>query len=406
MDRRGFVAASGASALAALVPAPVVAGNLRQPTGYLRTNWSHDPFSYGSYSFVAKGSRQRDRRRLEAPIDDRVYFAGEAVYPWYNSTVHSAHESGVRTAGFVAEAGHGSVAVIGAGMSGLSAAHAMTKAGADVTVFEGRDRLGGRIWTSERLGVALDLGASWIHGATNNPVNALAESAGQARVETDGSHVSRGTGGRAIPDHDLPDWLQEVAEVQHTAGAGSDEINVSAYLLQDDYDGPELVFPGGYAGVFDALAGDYAVRLGQSVRQVRWDDGGAWLALQTGGELRFDAIVVTVPLGVLKRGDIAFVPGLPDSKQSAIGRLGMGTLDKVYLQFEAPFWDTDVTWITTPENGLAPGYFNQWLNMYRFTGAPIILAFNGGPPALELAQRSDADLVQMASETLTKAYPF
>jgi len=32
----------------------------------------------------------------------------------------------------------------------------------------------------------------------------------------------------------------------------------------------------------------------------------------------FDAVVVTVPLGVLKAGDIAFDPALPNDKQNAI----------------------------------------------------------------------------------------
>jgi hypothetical protein len=39
--------------------------------------------------------------------------------------------------------------------------------------------------------------------------------------------------------------------------------------------------------------------------------------------------IITVPLGVLQKGSIAFTPALPASKQTAINRLGMGLLDKV-----------------------------------------------------------------------------
>ena len=56
-----------------------------------------------------------------------------------------------------------------------------------------------------------------------------------------------------------------------------------------------------------------------------------------------DRVIVTVPLGVLKAGTIAFDPPLPEEKQQAIERLGFGLLDKVVLKFDQPFWpDNDV----------------------------------------------------------------
>ena len=38
---------------------------------------------------------------------------------------------------------------------------------------------------------------------------------------------------------------------------------------------------------------------------------------------------MTVPVGVLKRGTIAFDPPLPPDKQDAISRMGFGLLNKV-----------------------------------------------------------------------------
>lgn len=43
-----------------------------------------------------------------------------------------------------------------------------------------------------------------------------------------------------------------------------------------------------------------------------------------------DAVIVTVPLGVLKAGAIRFVPELPAWKQEAVKKLGFGDLNKVY----------------------------------------------------------------------------
>ncbi|OHU26765.1 amine oxidase [Mycobacteroides franklinii] len=57
-----------------------------------------------------------------------------------------------------------SVIVVGAGFAGLVAARELEAAGFDVTIFEARDRIGGRAWTDERLGgLALEMGATWVH---------------------------------------------------------------------------------------------------------------------------------------------------------------------------------------------------------------------------------------------------
>ncbi len=56
-----------------------------------------------------------------------------------------------------------SVAVIGGGIAGLVAARELEGAGARVTVLEARDRVGGRAWTEDRLGHALEIGATWVH---------------------------------------------------------------------------------------------------------------------------------------------------------------------------------------------------------------------------------------------------
>ena len=54
------------------------------------------------------------------------------------------------------------VVVIGAGATGLSAAHALQRAGRSVVVLEARDRVGGRLWTDEIDGVDLELGGQWV----------------------------------------------------------------------------------------------------------------------------------------------------------------------------------------------------------------------------------------------------
>jgi monoamine oxidase len=61
------------------------------------SNWTSDEYSRGSYSFALPG-RACDRAVLAAPVDDRLFFAGEATSPHFFSTMHGAYETGLRAA--------------------------------------------------------------------------------------------------------------------------------------------------------------------------------------------------------------------------------------------------------------------------------------------------------------------
>jgi monoamine oxidase len=64
------------------------------------SRWSHDPFARGSYSHALPG-HAGDRAVLAAPVDGRLFFAGEATSPGFFSTAHGARDSGERAAGEV-----------------------------------------------------------------------------------------------------------------------------------------------------------------------------------------------------------------------------------------------------------------------------------------------------------------
>ena len=69
-----------------------------EPVDCQITRWATDPFSLGSYSYNPLGTQPDTRKLLAAPLERRVFFAGEAAELDYFGTAHGAYLSGLRAA--------------------------------------------------------------------------------------------------------------------------------------------------------------------------------------------------------------------------------------------------------------------------------------------------------------------
>jgi monoamine oxidase len=87
-----------------------------------------------------------------------------------------------------------------------------------------------------------------------------------------------------------------------------------------------------------------------------------------------DHLIVTLPLGVLKSGDVKFEPPLPKSKQAAIDRLGVSYLEKLFLEFEEVFWDPQVDLFNIIQDD-----WTLIVNVFKLhTRKPVLQLFNYG----------------------------
>ncbi len=282
------------------------------------------------------------------------------------------------------------VVIIGAGIAGLTVANALRQAEVDCVVLEARDRIGGRLHTVDLGGWPVDLGGSWIHMPTGNPLRRLADQAGipcrpadplLEAVAYDCGEGRRLTAGELTACLDLQFEAFQAAQEALIGELGSEASMGEAIdsfvtalglppsvdrrarqALQTDIEGEsacraedqalrwmwhELEYDGGFFGdmpaggyttLIGAIADNADIRLEAAITEVLYSAGGVAVRDTTGRTEEGTHAVVTVPLGVLKKGSPAFSPSLPADRAAAIERLGFGHLEKVALLFDRPFW--------------------------------------------------------------------
>lgn len=326
-----------------------------------------------------------------------------------------------------------SVLVIGAGMAGLAAARSLSDAGWPVRLIEARDRIGGRVNTNRDWGVPLEIGASWIHGTTNNPLVDLAQQVHADLVPTDYYHpaklaidprlqsvdyqaktwrtlvadareeVDGGSLGAAITAQSGREELSAAerdalayyvtTEIEDEYAADADQLSATTYDLGKYTDGPQSVITSGYDALPKLLAVGLQIVLNATVSSVAQRDNS--VTVQAGDQaFEGPAAIVTVPLGVLKSGSITFDPPLPERHAHAVSALGFGVLSKSYFRFDKRTWDRENAFYQYL--GSDKGMWAQWFTLPAAAG-PIVLAFNPGTRGRYVESTAPSDL--MASAT-------
>lgn len=287
------------------------------------------------------------------------------------------------------------VIVVGAGIAGLAAARELVDAGKRVVVVEASSNVGGRLRTNRDLGVAFDLGASWIHGTQGNPVTQLAKAAHAPTIELDFEDTAAyDVGGRrwstqafAAEQATFERLLERVAERGERTTSFDTTLTeidptwatnrlrsffMSNYLTFDtgdldrlsstlqqegeEFAGPEVVMSDGYDRIASHLARGLDIVVNAPVRSIRSTGGG--VQVQAGETaLHATRVIVAVPLGVLKTGSMSFEPALPASKLTAIASVGFNCVDKFLFAWDATFWDDADFLAYTPTHRDLFGYF-------------------------------------------------
>ena len=203
-----------------------------------------------------------------------------------------------------------------------------------------------------------------------------------------------------------------LANLEFACAADLNSVSAEHWDQDDvnEYDGDHVVLPEGYGALLERMAAGLAIEYDTVVTSVEARPGGGMRAVTRGGTVHHaNALVMTVPLGVLKRperdGGIRFTPPLPAPKLAALERLGFGVLNKVALFFDEAFWPHTTDFFgRTAANKSERGSFFLFFNVHACTGRPVILALMAGSAAKTLETLDDDEITEQSLAALRQMF--
>ena len=308
-----------------------------------------------------------------------------------------------------------------------------------------------------------DLGANWVHNydATKNPIINLATSFGLHLTKFDwtnnpsfdekGNPVSASimtTGDAKInklkkdaatyaeakdTDISLDAALKAVIQKQSLTFNSYEKAMLYASLLDEyatepsnlsawwyDATGPwddsDGVILEGFGAFADQLAKGLPISLNQKVVKVDYSfPSSSRVTVTTAAGFSYSAaqVLVTVPLGVLKKGIITFNPPLPTSMTNAINLLGVGVLNHVFLHFPRgtlkalqPSLSAVDSFSKLPSDSTLNGRgYVEVVSMYRLRQQDILFAEASGSFAVAMEAKNDSRIVAEVMKELRLVYP-
>lgn len=319
------------------------------------------------------------------------------------------------------------VVIIGAGACGLMAAHILAERGHKVQVLEARDRTGGRIHTM-RSGFSLpvEFGAEFVHGEQPLTNSLLKESASEKKL-LDGKRYQLWDGSLDKGDFFGGDWTKVTRKLKHLEKDtdmqsfldtyfpdekyeglrkkvkgfvegydAADMERVSALALREEWSGSDddhqYHVSGGYSVIIDFLEKRFReaggkILLSSPVVEIHWGGGKIALVTARGEEHNAEKVIVTIPLGVLRKGGVKFFPSIP-RQEAAFRSMGFGGVAKFFFEFKSAFWEDRGRTLKKMAFVFSDAEIPTWWTQ-RPDNTPLITGWLGGPPTWTLPNSKD-----------------
>ncbi|MDX1960722.1 MAG: NAD(P)/FAD-dependent oxidoreductase [Leptospiraceae bacterium] len=286
------------------------------------------------------------------------------------------------------------VIIIGAGASGLYAAKLLADKGIPFLILEANSRIGGRILSLNGISdFPIELGAEEIHGE-NSLYYKLAKKMRASVFHNDGEvllfHknklIEESDAEEIVGYNKMSSMIQNLSsydEEEKTAleyfqkeqnqflyiaealvgnehGTNLSRIGMKALskynLNWESGEKNYLLKSRSHLSLIEEICRSVSTRiqLNSKVVEINLDSNSVLVKTESGKEITGTAVILTIPISILKRNKIKFNPSMPNNYRDAIAKIGMGSGMKIILKFENRFWDKDTTSIITP--GIIPEF--------------------------------------------------
>ncbi len=346
----------------------------------------------------------------------------------------------------------GNVIVIGAGAAGLYAADILRVKGIKVTILEASSQPGGRIRSlrnqtdvqyqsfnnASQADFPIELGGEVVYGSNSSwgkiisdlslptvevdptaPVYILdnqAKNGTDWNSDTDWNAVQNFVNG--LPNFTGGDTVQAAAAVSARAqallnsqignyyGTNSDRIGASGLaesLKLSKRDARQLMTRANpWQDIIISRFSEMipGIVLNTVVKKIDWGSTLITITDTNGKEYTATKVIVTVPLSILKNGEITFTPGLDATKTSALGKFKMDAAMRILLDFKSNFWGLDSSYVWG--GSMVPQYFNSGVGRSRFFRSIALTIY--GQKAEQLSALSDYDKVLAILAELDAVY--
>lgn len=252
----------------------------------------------------------------------------------------------------------GKVVIIGAGAGGLSTGYFLNQQGIEFEILEASATYGGRMRiNSDFADFPIPLGAEWLETNTNIFQEIVNDSSVQINIQTIADN----------PDRKF--------------------INYSWFNFYQDYIVPSITNRIAYSTVVHSI--DYS--------------GNQVIISTNKMQITADKVVLSIPLQILKDGDIEFIPDLPAAKLNAITDSVVWSGFKAFFEFKFNFYgDREYEFEITPSSDGQKLYYNASLG--QNTSKNILGLFAVGAPAEELTSLEGENLKNFILEELDGIY--
>ena len=266
----------------------------------------------------------------------------------------------------------GKVIIIGAGAAGLYAAYMLKSKGIDFQLLEASSTYGGRL--GKLTGFAnfpIDTGAQWLHGENSVLGDLIKKS--KTKITLDDSETNFWFNNQlidALPQNtnifegeELPDISYEAYALQNGLGSeykyiieniagdqGAAASRLSVYGNNKDEENwasgdDDFKFEETYFDLIDKQIASQVkdqILVNTIITKIDYSQSEIILTDSNNNTFNANKVIITVPISILKSGDIQFIPALPIEKTTAFSKIGMDAGMKVFLKFSNRFFDQNI----------------------------------------------------------------